>query len=272
MEKHIILLDLDGTLLKSDKTISDYNIKVLKKVRELGHEVVIVTGRAYYRSSWYYDILGLDGIIFNRNGGHIHHPLDPTFAKELDTLTKEAIAKVMKEDLFEKYIDIHFESENTLYCVKGDRSFYENPQYVKLTIKDCEDYREIEPVSLISFTVNAEDADALNAYFSTIDGIYVENFRFNNGRHLHQIYPRLVNKSKAVHYLHDHFQVPYERIMAFGDERNDYEMLKTVGIGVAMLNGNEDVKKVAKYITAKTNDESGVGDFINQYFNLGINE
>ena len=73
-EKHLIALDLDGTLLKNDKTISHKTKHVIQKAREAGHVVMIATGRPFRSSEMYYRELQLDTPIVNFNGAFVHHP------------------------------------------------------------------------------------------------------------------------------------------------------------------------------------------------------
>ena len=56
--------------------------------------------------------------------------------------------------------------------------------------------------------------------------------------------------------------------MAFGDEMNDLDLLLECGIGVAMLNGNEQIKARADCCTEYDNNHDGVGEFLYQYFNI----
>jgi len=74
-EKHLIVLDLDGTLLTDNKTISSRTKKTLLKLKEDGHEVMIATGRPFRSSELYYRELGLTTPIVNFNGAFVHHPL-----------------------------------------------------------------------------------------------------------------------------------------------------------------------------------------------------
>ena len=53
--------------------------------------------------------------------------------------------------------------------------------------------------------------------------------------------------------------------MAFGDSMNDESMIEKCGYGVAMANGNPYIKKIADFVTDKTNNEDGVADFIEKY-------
>ncbi len=58
--------------------------------------------------------------------------------------------------------------------------------------------------------------------------------------------------------------------MSFGDGENDLELIKMSAHGVAMKNGVDYIKQHAQHITDLTNEEGGVGDFLNKYFKLGL--
>ena len=74
MIKKMIAIDLDGTLLKSDGTLSDYTVAIIKKIQEQGHLVIITTGRPYRMALEFYKILGLKTPMINFNGSLIHIP------------------------------------------------------------------------------------------------------------------------------------------------------------------------------------------------------
>ena len=69
------------------------------------------------------------------------------------------------------------------------------------------------------------------------------------------------SKGNAVKFLCELLNIDKEEIIAFGDNYNDISMLEYVGMGVAMGNAEEDVKKIASYIT-ESNTESGVAKAI----------
>lgn len=73
MEKHIIALDLDGTLLTDQKTISEKNLKTIQAAKEAGHIVVIATGRPHRGSKQYYAQMDLTTPMVNMNGAYVHH-------------------------------------------------------------------------------------------------------------------------------------------------------------------------------------------------------
>ena len=73
-----------------------------------------------------------------------------------------------------------------------------------------------------------------------------------------------VNKGMGLIQLGRLLGIEREEIMACGDGLNDLAMLRAVGFGVAMANGNEEVKKYADYVTG-SNDEDGVAKAIEKF-------
>ncbi|MGV2516493.1 UNVERIFIED_CONTAM: Cof-type HAD-IIB family hydrolase, partial [Bacillus subtilis] len=75
------------------------------------------------------------------------------------------------------------------------------------------------------------------------------------------------NKAVGLQKISEYYDVPRERIIAFGDEDNELEMLEFAGCGVAMGNGIDEFKQIANRRTA-TNEEDGVARFLREYFSL----
>jgi len=92
---YLIALDLDGTLLKDDKTISAYNKDIIKKARDAGHIVCIATGRPFRSSSIYYEELELTTPIVNFNGAYVHHPKDQNWGTYHTTLDLEVVKEII---------------------------------------------------------------------------------------------------------------------------------------------------------------------------------
>ena len=82
-----------------------------------------------------------------------------------------------------------------------------------------------------------------------------------------EVLPFGASKGEGVRILLDHLSVAPENCMAFGDGENDIEMLKYVGLGIAMENGRPELKKVADALTL-ANDQDGVAYAINMLMGL----
>ena len=79
--------------------------------------------------------------------------------------------------------------------------------------------------------------------------------------------PKDVSKGNALKWICNNKGISPDNIIAFGDNFNDIEMIEYAGIGVAMSNAEENVKQKADYI-ALSNEEDGIGKFLNSIFNI----
>lgn len=266
MEKYLILLDLDGTLLNDEKKIDDLNRKVIKELIRLGHIIVIVTGRAHYRSQRYYEELGLQSLLVNRNASHIHGPMDNSKEEVIKYFTDGVKEKIFNHPFMKNINKMYLENKNKIFVYKGDTKFYE--QYHLCECIDMEEDFQ-EDINLISFFIDDKLKSIAINFLASLENIYYESFSFDD-QVIFNIYPKGIDKSHALKYLSEFYQIPSERIIAMGDEVNDLKFIEQAGIGVAMKNGIDGVKNVAKMITQKTNNENGVGLFLIDYFKLNI--
>ena len=77
----------------------------------------------------------------------------------------------------------------------------------------------------------------------------------------------IINKGVSIRKLCVGLGISMDEVMAFGDANNDLRMLEAVGYPVAMINGTDEVKAIAKDITKYTNVEDGVAKYIEEHFN-----
>lgn len=77
------------------------------------------------------------------------------------------------------------------------------------------------------------------------------------------------SKGKAINILLKYLNINKDQTICFGDQMNDYPMFESCKYSVAMINGNEELKKKATFITEFTNDEDGVAHFIEKYIIKG---
>ena len=82
---------------------------------------------------------------------------------------------------------------------------------------------------------------------------------------LNRIHLPECGKGEAVLWLADRLGIPQSQTMAFGDSMNDETMIRKTAYGVAMSNGLPYIQEIAKFVTRKSNEEDGIGDFIEEY-------
>lgn len=270
VQRYLIAIDLDGTLLKDNRQISMYSKVVIQKLIEQGHYVVIATGRSNRMSILYYDELKLNTPLINSNGAFIHHPNDPnwgTFHVPLDMNTAKDIIE----------ISFSLNAENLLAAIHDNViverfdqhivDFYESGSDTGvIKVGPLKEKLKEEPTLMLVYP-HYDKLDKLTEYLNDIHAETIDHRNWGEPFHIIEIMNKSMNKAVAVKKVADYYGVPRERIIAFGDETNDLHMLEYAGIGVAMANGVDDAKNVADQIT-KSNEEDGVAVFLADYFNI----
>src|SRR3954468_63015 len=110
-EKHLIILDLDGTILPDFTNVDQKAAEVLRKLKEKGHKVCIATGRNYLSTLPIYKEIGLDTFLITYNGAYINHPLKkdgPALAviPIANSVIRDILAeKIVKENLLNVMVD-----------------------------------------------------------------------------------------------------------------------------------------------------------------------
>ncbi|WP_413364990.1 Cof-type HAD-IIB family hydrolase [Lysinibacillus sp. 3P01SB] len=262
MKQHLIVLDLDGTLLTDDKTISPYTKSILAKAREAGHQVMIATGRPFRASQLYYKELDLITPIVNFNGAFIHHPLNRSWETMHSPISMsvvhdvvDSVNKFQYENLIAEVIDdvyLHNENEELLNVFNMG-----NPRVttgnLKLTLHE-------DPTSLL-IQANEHNVPIIRKHLEDVHAELIEHRKWGAPFPIIEIVRKGLSKAVGVSKIAHEFEIPQDRIIAFGDEDNDLEMIDYAGIGVAMSNAIDELKSVAKEITL-SNNEDGIGKFL----------
>ncbi len=266
MDYKMLVLDLDGTLTNKKKEITPYTKEVLIKAQQAGVKIVLASGRPTYGIIPLAKELELDqynGFILAFNGGQIIEChtgktiYQKTFEKEevnlLDKLAKEnKVAVLTYEDKFiitekkeDKYVQI--ESMITHMKIKEVKSFSE---YVNFPVTKC---------------LLVEDGDYLAKVEKKIKDVVGNMLSvYRSEPYFLEIMPQNVDKAASLRRLLRYLGLSKEEMIACGDGFNDQSMIEYAGLGVAMRNAQEEVKKVADYV-APSNDEEGVAHVVTKF-------
>ncbi|MCM3358916.1 Cof-type HAD-IIB family hydrolase [Psychrobacillus sp. MER TA 171] len=268
MERHLIVLDLDGTLLTDQKVISDNTKRILLKAKDEGHEVMIATGRPYRASEMYYHELGLTTPIVNFNGAFVHHPRNRSWqmihkpislnvVKEVvEAVQSYSIKNMLAEVLDDVYL--HYHDEQMISAlVQG------NPN---ITTGDLRQFLNADPTSLL---IHAEEnsVDDVRKHLKEVHAEVIDHRRWGAPWDVIEIVRHGLNKAVGLDHVSKYLNIPKDRIIAFGDEDNDLEMIEYAGVGVAMGNAISPLQNIANEITA-TNNEDGIAEFLKERLKL----
>lgn len=263
----LIALDLDGTLLTSDKTISDENKQAIKEAVAKGIHVVLCTGRP---------IMGIRGFLEELDLVSPHH-YAVTFNGGLVQVTETEEILAEKTHTLSDVQRIYDEFSrvglpiNPIDLQKVYEPTYpsDNPSHYPIIIKNLQfEARELDtflPSHTFNKVVSCCPEEVLDARIEKLSEAFKETVTLLKSRPiLMEILPSGVDKSFGLKRLCNHLGIEPSEVMTMGDEENDLAMLQWAGYGVAMENATSEVKAVAKYRTG-TNDEHGVAQAIKKY-------
>lgn len=275
-KQHLIALDLDGTLLTDEQHISPYTKQVLLESIAAGHIVVIATGRPHRSSIQYYHKLGLTTPMVNFNGALIHHPLNQkwdvlhspmenrTALSIVDACYELEVNNILAEVEDNVYLDRHDDHFIKLFKTTQHDSKMKSP----FTIGNIKNKLKEDPTSLLIHP-REEHIEDLTNHLNDQHAELVEHRIWGAPLNVFEVIKKGMNKAVGLRNIARYYNIPKERIIAFGDEDNDLEMIDYAGVGVAMGNAISELKSIAKHVTL-SNEEDGIGDFLNKYLNIKV--
>jgi len=251
---HLLAIDLDGTLLTPQHTISAYTKTVLNKAVDAGMSLVLATGRVPYIFHEIGNQLPLNAPQITSNGAtiidlHTNTLLHEKFVPvDLVLPAMEAAQEIGLQLCY--YSDKYLYAEQTLYDL---HNWYLSGIPVTIT----PDIMSLYPQPCIKLgaygnaTTIREKRQELERHFA--GKLYVTQ---TAQEWLEILHPE-VSKANALKVVTRLLNVKPEEIIAFGDNHNDIGMLRFAGLGIAMGNAHDEIKAVADYVTL-SNAEDGV--------------
>jgi|AntRauTorcE11898_2_1112593.scaffolds.fasta_scaffold00120_15 hypothetical protein len=264
MKQHMIALDLDGTLLYDWATLDEVTKDYLKHIKDLGHKLVIVTGRPHRSSIRYYEALELDTPIINYNGGLITWDTNDDFEEVSYLLNKASVIDIFENN--KKHIDNAFcEIKDDIYLLRESEDIVDLLHFfgnAKLHVGDFKDTLPEDTNGCI-IVANEHKGRHIQEYVKAhYKGEIMSRNWGNDYRFIIELYSPKTNKGVALDYVAKTLGIDKKHVIAFGDGHNDLEMLEYAQIGVAMKNAENELKAVADIISPFTNKEHAIVKFL----------
>ncbi len=272
----LIAMDLDGTLLDDKKDISRENLIFIDKAIEKGYEIVIATGRGYSSAKSIIKKIDSHVTILANNGNIVKHSFDDRviISKYLDKKDFRNVVRDGKKRKLDPIIHIDDYGHGYDIAVEHGDDYLGYYNYLKNSIS----HRRIENLDDINEGILAVvylgKSDQLNSFYRELKekypGVYsshvIENMEIAEA-FLEVMNPTGTKWLSLVEYASSKGIKPKE-IIAIGDNNNDTSMIKGAGLGIAMVNGSDSLKRKADIITAKDNNESGLAYELRRLLNI----
>lgn len=277
----LIASDLDGTIIGNPKTISKYNLKVIDDLHKNHIPFVICTGKTYAISKGICKDLHANFGIFG-NGSQI---INLTTGEEIvrKTLSKRDL-KYCFSVIKKHNLHTHIYTENGIVSTNLEYMDLRNsilfPNEIQFEIVDSVfSYIKKEkatvfkliissPSSLLEIKQKLEKNKNLTVSHFSKTGIYKDTIINKEYEYL-DISPRNVTKGFALQELSSHLNLEKEDILSIGDNLNDITMFQASGIGAAVNNAYDEVKKVANYTTFTSAEDGGFAEAIYKFIPFG---
>ncbi|MDD3839980.1 MAG: Cof-type HAD-IIB family hydrolase [Clostridia bacterium] len=276
MNYKMIVLDLDGTLLDDNKSITPKNKQVLNTLYKKGIKIVIATGRTFMAAKYLVKDLGFDVIIFSNNGNLVRHSSNNNkifhryidsnlFYQLLGDAKKADLYPILHVDHFEENIDVLFEKNkiDNYY-----NSYTLNPKARYKVIDSFYHYKN--PRILLMLFLGS--LDSLKSFQAKISIKYNDKFKSHIITSLTKIGPVLEimspygSKWNSIKEYARTINITPDEIIAIGDDNNDLEMIVNAGLGIAMKNATKPLLSSAKKISAYTNNQDGVAHVLKEIY------
>ncbi len=271
----VLVLDIDGTLLNSQREISESTKNAIVEAQRRGKTIAVASGRSISgmrRTAANILLEEFGGYIIAYNGTTVLNCKTGECIYN-QTISKDLIAPVF-EAAKEAKVGILVYNDSKKELVLGTSL----DQYSEADARECEvTVREADNfVKEIDFPINKFLLTGEPEYMKEVEKTMQSKFGsrlnvFRSDPHFVELLPKFVDKGIAVDKLIKHLDVKKDKVICVGDSHNDLPMLRQAGLGVAMGNAQAEVKEAADFITG-SNDEDGILKVIQKFMTEKIEE
>lgn len=261
----LIALDMDGTLLKSDKTIHEDSVRDIQAAVDDGFQVVYCTGRALAEMQSYFGVLSMVRYAVCYSGAIVYDCMENKCIYRAE-IAQRHIMKIV--ETAKRYNAMaHFMTEEDSIVASADikhMNDFHMGIYQDMFLKVARQVGNMEEEGRLHDTIAKsniyfQSAGDRNKGYEELKKLPL-TFAFAEETGL-EMNAQCVTKATGLERLARYLHIPMSQTVGIGDAENDRDMLHTVGFSVAMGNADGDIKRQCDFVT-EDNDHNGVGKAI----------
>lgn len=241
----LVATDIDGTVLIPEGEFTDRVKACVKKLKEKGIIVVLVTGRMNAAAKLIADDLELDTPVVSYQGGLVTYRNKILYERYLTETQADRILDWAKQE----NIHINLYNNDILYseslCPEITR--YCNNLHTKYEIKKFDEIKKDKINKLLAIDYN--NPERISRLEDKMQNVFPELYIVKSTPYFLEFSNREASKYCAVKFLQKYYNLKDEEILTIGDQNNDIELLRAGGIKIAMGNATDKLKSCADYIT-----------------------
>ncbi|MDF9823676.1 Cof subfamily protein (haloacid dehalogenase superfamily) [Breznakia sp. PF5-3] len=274
-----IILDIDGTLLNSEKTITKRTHDCLMEAQKKGIKLILASGRPTSGMMIYAKMLEMEkyhGLLISYNG-----------AKVIDCQTQEVVFNKAMSINEGKAVLEHLKKFNVIPMIDKDDYMYVNDVYncwIKYQGKDINiiqyesrggNYKLCEKDDLAAFLdydinkiLTAADPAYLKEHYQAMSEPFKDSLNcMFTADFFYEFTAKGIDKAKALDSVLPPMGIKQDETIAFGDGHNDISMIEYAEIGVAMENAVDELKAIATFVTLG-NEDDGIAYALEKYLKI----
>jgi Cof subfamily protein (haloacid dehalogenase superfamily) len=262
-DRWIVALDIDGTVLHEDGTLTDATVEAVQRVAAAGHEVMLATGRSVSMTLPVLERLGIvSQFVVCANGAIV-------LGRDAAAPLGYARVHVETFDPSEVLGTIRHHLESASFAVEDADGLFRYtghfPDGALAAASERVDFDELAHIAATRLVVISPDHQ-IDDFLEIVDRMGLHKVTYNVGWTAWlDIAPEGVNKATGLEFVAGELGIPRSRVLAIGDGRNDIDMLEWVGVGVAMGQAPDEVLAVADETTG-SDLEDGVAAVLARRF------
>lgn len=268
MKYKLMCIDVDGTLVDSNKDLSRENIMAIQEAWKSGLKIAIASGRAAASVQEILDDLGIEGYGICLNGSYIVDRNNEVSRYAFNDTHVEIIRKIVeKYDVRAFFATPAFNVTNKEpdggWLKAIEKSVVKQKKVVVCNTEELKNELKKHSGLLLKVSIREEDDNTYQKVRKELEDIRLFDVA-KSDTHYIDVNIKGINKAKGVRDLAEYLNIDLSEVICVGDNENDIGMIKTAGLGVAMANSCKELLNICDAVTL-SNDECGVAKVIYDY-------